>query len=233
MRALFISILSALSFVSTHAQEKIEPGSNTLNQSYLKPRNIFQKLSWFDKDGVLTNQAVLNCITKVDTINKKLIYLQIRNDGKKDSTIAEWPTLKAIYTSTVAGNKTFVYEHHEGRNVKNITTSNGRVESDTSFTVASPYFDSYLTDYLIGALPLKPGYHGQFRIGVPGTAAVTIKDVFVDVITSANSQPIQAYVVQVDYNGYNVTYWIDKASGEMLKSIFLAANGSIFMKSKV
>ncbi|MBS1605252.1 MAG: hypothetical protein JST42_21490, partial [Bacteroidetes bacterium] len=188
-------------------------------------------LSWFDKGGVLTHQATLNCVTRIDTTNRKLIYLQIRNDGKKDSTIVEWPTLKPIYTATFAGAKVFVYDYRGGDRVKNTVSQNGRVESDTSFAIAAPYFDSYLTDDLFGALPLRPGYQGAFRIGSNGT--VTIKDVFTDVLGSGNGSTVQAFVAVVDYNGYKVTYWIDKSSGELLKSIYQGPDGSIFMKSKI
>jgi len=215
------------------AQEKIEPGSKNINLAYFKPGSNFQKLSWFDKEGVLTHQATLNCVTRIDSVNKKLIYLQIRNDGKKDSTIVEWPTLKPIYTATFAGSKVLVYDYRGGEKVKNTVTQNGRVESDTSYSVVAAYFDSYLTDYLFGALPLKPGYQGQFRIGSGGNGMVSIKDVFTDVLSAGNFAAVQAYVAIVDYNGYKVTYWIDKVSGEMLKSIYQGPDGSIFMKSRI
>jgi len=233
MRSLLLFPLFMLPLVGVLAQGKIEPGGKEINQTYFRPGSIFQKLSWFDKGGVLMRQATLNCITRIDTTNRKLIYLQIRNDGKKDSTIVEWPTLKPIYTETFAGTKEFVYDYRGGERVKNTVTQNGRVESDTSFTIMEPYFDSYLTDYLFGALPLKPGYHGQFRIGSGGNGMVTITTIFTDVLSSGNGVPVQAYVAMVDYNGYSVTYWIDKGSGEMLKSIYQGPDGSIFMKSKI
>ena len=215
------------------AQETIEPGSKSLNQAYFKPASVFQKLSWIDKDGVITHQATLNCVTRIDSANKRLIYLQLRNDGKKDSTIVDWPSLKPIYTATFVGNKEFIYDYRGGSAVKNTTTQSGHVEKDTSFTVLSPYFDSYLTDYLFGALPLKPGYHGQFRIGSGASATVSVRDVFTDVLSTGNAATLQAYVVVVDYNGYKVTYWIDKATATMLKSIYQGPDGSIFMKSSI
>ena len=233
MRSLLVLTFLILAGASLKAQENIEPGSKSLNQAYFKPASIFQKLSWIDKDGVLTRQATLNCVTRIDSANRRLIYLQLRNDGKKDSTIVEWPSLKPIYTATFIGTKEFIYDYRAGNTVKNTTTRNGLVEKDTSFTVQSPYFDSYLTDYLFGALPLKPGYHGQFKIGSGAAATVSIRDVFTDVLSSGNAATTQAYVVIVDYNGYKVTYWLDKVSGEMIKSIYQGPDGSIFMKSRI
>jgi hypothetical protein len=74
------------------------------------------------------------------------------------------------------GSKCLNQAYLKPRNIA--TINNGRVESDTSFILSSPFFDSYLTDYLFGALPLKPGYRGQFRIGVPGAGLVIIKGLF-------------------------------------------------------
>jgi hypothetical protein len=233
MRSLFALPFLIFTVAFVHAQETVEPGSKALNQAYFKPASIFQKLSWIDKDGVVTRQATLNCITRIDSANMRLIYLQLRNDGKKDSTIVEWPSLKPLYTATFVGSKEFIYDYRGGNTVKNTTTQNGHVEKDTSFTIQSPYFDSYLTDYLFGALPLKPGYHGQFKIGSGASAVVSIRDVFTDVLTTGTTSTLQAYVVIVDYNGYKVTYWLDKVSGEMLKSIYQGADGSIFMKSRI
>jgi hypothetical protein len=62
---------------------------------------------------------------------------------------------------------------------------------------------------------------------------VSIKDVFTDVLSAGNGSTVQAYVSVVDYHGYKVIYWIDKASGEMLKSIYQGPDGSIFMKSRI
>ncbi|WP_431213904.1 hypothetical protein ACQ86N_03155 [Puia sp. P3] len=233
MRSLFVLPLLILTAASVRGQETVEPGSKSINQAYFKPASVFQKLSWIDKYGTITRQATLNCVTKIDSANKRLIYLQLRNDGKRDSTIVEWPSLKPIYTATFVGSKEFIYDYRGGSAVKNTTTQNGHVEKDTSFTVLSPYFDSYLTDYLFGALPLKPGYHGQFRIGSGASATVSIKDVFTDVLSTGSTATLQAYVVVVDYNGYKVTYWIDKATATMLKSIYQGPDGSIFMKSGI
>jgi hypothetical protein len=88
-------------------------------------------------------------------------------------------------------------------------------------------------DYLMGALPLKPGYQGQFFACGHDKVTVLIKDVRKDVLTSGNGQPLAVNLVMVNYNGYDTMYWIDPASGEILKTIFMAKDGSVFMKSKI
>lgn len=199
--------------VALHAQEIIEPGGKSLNTAYFKPRVLFQKLTWLDKDGKIVGLATLNCITRIDSVNKKLIYFQIRNDGKKDSTIAEWPTLEPIYTSETSSTGKLVFDHHKKDSVA--------------------YFDDFLSDYMIGALPLKPGYKAKFVVCSDHKSVVTIKDVFTDVLPSGNAQPIEVWLVQANFAGFEVLYWIDKTSGDMLKSLFQFQDGSMFMKSKI
>ncbi|MDB5152763.1 MAG: hypothetical protein JWR54_1514, partial [Mucilaginibacter sp.] len=59
-------------------------------------------------------------------------------------------------------------------------------------------FDSYLTDDLVGALPLKPGYTGKFiaSAGVPYIMGIT--QVSTDVMNSEFGFARQAYLVNVD-----------------------------------
>ncbi|HVU54436.1 MAG TPA: hypothetical protein VHD83_05245 [Puia sp.] len=201
-------------FTARAQQDTILPGSSSLNIKYLRPRSVFQKLTWLDKDGKLIGVATLNCVTKIDSANGKLIYLQLRNDGKRDSTIAEWPSLRPIYTSSIAGGKTLAEYDHKGQDL-------------------SQCFDDFLGDYLLGALPLKPGYHGQFFACGHDRVTVQIKEVRRDVLASGNGQPLAVNLVMVDYNGYDTMYWIDPSTGEILKFIFTGKDGSVFMKSKI
>jgi hypothetical protein len=209
-----LSVFAALLvFSCCRSQDLIEPGGKGFNEAWFKPRSIFQKLTWLDKDGKMLGMATLHCITRIDSSAGKLIYLQIRNDGKKDSTITEWPSLRPLYTASFAGGRTEVYDHRP---------------QDTCHC-----FDDFMGDYLMGALPLKPGYHGQFFACGHDKVTVLIKDVRRDVLTSGNGQPLAVNLVMVNYNGFDTMYWIDPANGEILKFIFTSKDGSVFMKSKI
>lgn len=226
-------ILFCTSVVRGRAQEVIEPNGKVINQGYLVPRNIFQKLIWLDKEGHYLWTATLNCVTRVDSVHKRLTYLQIRNDGHKDSTVVEWPNLKPVYTSSVTGNHVTVYDYQTGDKVRALTTVNGKTEADSTVSLSSSAFDSFLTDYLIGALPLKRGYQGSLTVTSGSTFTIRIKDVFTDVLFAPDGKPIEAYLVNVDYNGYKILYWIDRVTGEMLKCITPTPDGRIFMKVKI
>jgi hypothetical protein len=215
MKTPAIILFTLLYFFTARAQEEtVFPGSGSLNLDYFKPRSTFQKLTWLDKEGKLQSIATLHCITRIDSVAGKLIYLQLRNDGKRDSTIAEWPSLRPIYTSSTAGGETLAVYDHNGQDL-------------------TQCFDDFLGDYLIGALPLKPGYHGRFFACGHDRVSVQIKEVRKDVLTSGNGQPLAVHLVLVNYNGYDTTYWIDPSTGEILKFIFTGKDGSVFMKSKI
>jgi hypothetical protein len=219
--------------MSVLAQDTIEPGSKSINRQYLQPRNVFEKLSWFDSSGNLVRQRVLNLVTRIDSANGKLIFLQIRNDGYKDSTITEWPSLKPVYTEENLWGALSDFDHRAGNNIRLSKSKNGKTELDTSITV-SAHFDGFLTDYLLGALPLKPGYHGRFVLGSGHVSIVTIKDVYIDELIAGDGHAIQANMVLVDFNNkVKMMYWFDKSTGEMLKSIIRSDDGSVFMKSKI
>jgi hypothetical protein len=214
-------------------QDMIEPGSTSINPAYLKPRNIFEKLSWFDSTGKLVRQRVLNLVTKIDSVHKKLIFLQIRNDGYKDSTIAEWPTLKPIYTEEDQFGTITSYDHSGGNVVKVVVTKNGKKISDTSIAVNTPYIDGFLSDYVYGSLPLKPGYRGQVMLGSGHVSKVILREVHTDVLITGEGNTIQANLVIIDFPHSTALFWFDTSTGEILKSVYRGDDGSVFMKSRI
>jgi hypothetical protein len=188
-----------------------------------------------NKEGKVYAQATLNCITRIDSVNKKLTYLQIRNDGKKDSTSAEWPSLKPLYTSTTYPAGKQVYDYREGQAARFTTIANGKTIQDTSFTLLSGhFFDGFLTDYLLGALPLKAGYQARFQTcsGVK-SATLAIKQVLMDVLVLGDGHLIQVFSVTLDYDGFTVLYSIDKSTGDLLRSVVQTPDGGLFIKSKI
>jgi hypothetical protein len=232
----FISLVVTVTLFCSHAiaqEATVHVGSPEINRDYLVNRNVFQRLSWIDASGRLIGSATLNCVTWVDSVKKRLIYLQLRNDGKRDSTISQWPDLKPIYTSETAGAHKDSYDYQSGNGVRVLTTNNGKVLVDSTAQLPAGSFDSFLTDYLIGALPLKVGYTAEFNTNSGGSYNVRIKQVMNDMLFSPNGQPVPIWLVQVNSNGYEILYWVDKTTHEMLKSVVTMPNGGVFMKSKI
>ncbi|MDB5153127.1 MAG: hypothetical protein JWR54_1878 [Mucilaginibacter sp.] len=65
----FITFL-VLPFVSL-AQKPVYPGSGIINMSVFRPGAQLIKLTWIDKDGKVTKEATLTCITRIDSVKKK------------------------------------------------------------------------------------------------------------------------------------------------------------------
>jgi hypothetical protein len=125
------------------------------------------------------------------------------------------------------------YDYRSGNGVKVLSVNNGKVLIDSMAQLQAGSFDSYLTDYLIGALPLKLGYTTELSTNSGSTYTIRVKQVMNDVLLSPNGQPVPIWLVYVNSNGYDILYWVDKTTHEMLKSVVSMPNGGVFMKSKI
>ncbi|HEY5826188.1 MAG TPA: hypothetical protein VIT44_17580, partial [Cyclobacteriaceae bacterium] len=159
-----------------------------------------------------------------------------RNDGKKDSSIAELSTLKPIYVSSASPGSKIIYDYSAGQSIKITSEKNGKVESNEKFMMPNAYFDGFLGEYLLGALPLKAGYTAQFEIynGNKKQNSITlIKQVIEDVLITNHGKPIPVYLVIVDIADIEILYSIDKNTKEILKSVYSFGDGRYFIKSRV
>jgi hypothetical protein len=235
MKLLLSTLICVLAIACAKAQDMIEPGSKSINPQYLQPRNVFEKLSSFDSTGKLTGQGTLNLVTRIDSNRRTLTYLQIRNDGKKDSTVMEWPSLRPLYSETFSHGREFIFDYRAGATTRVSVVNNGKKESDTTYAFKFPFFDFTVVDYLLGSLPLQPGYHGSFKLVAGGSDSVTavVKDVFADMLLSGDGHAVLVNLVLVEYNGLRMLYWIDKATGEILKSVFQTGERNIIVKAKI
>jgi hypothetical protein len=146
------------------AQTTINPGDTTIHYQYLKNQNVFHKLCWLDKNGKVVQEAVLNLITRIDTVKHTLTYIQLRNDAKKDSSVSTYPGLKPLYLLSRAGTDITRYDYSEGRDIKIHTEQKGKANYDGVFTMPDAYFDSFLSEYILGALPIEKLKPLQFEV---------------------------------------------------------------------
>lgn len=236
---LFLFLLfGSIAFAQTQPSEPplISPDGKTLDAAYFKPKSLFYKLSWLDKDGKITREAVLNNVAAIDEAQKRLTYRQIRNDGKEDVSIAELPTLKPIHVSSVSKRQKIIYDYGGGQDLKIYIENEGKVDFDGNFKMPRQYFDGFLSEYLLGALPLKPGFTGQFDIyhgGKKKDATLVIKKVIKDVLPTNDGKFIPVYLVFVQSDTSEIVYSIDAQSREMLKSAVSLPDGSMFVKTKI
>jgi hypothetical protein len=230
-----LPLFLGLAVTPGYAQTQLTPTAATFNQRYFRPRNVFQKLTWLDKDGKVLAERMLNLVTRVDSVQHRLVFLQLRNDGKRDSSVAELPTLRPIYVSSQGKGQKTVYDYRDGQTIKASTEEQGKPKVTEAFTMPNPYFDGFLSEYLIGALPLQPGYTAQFDIyrgDLHKNGAVQLKNISTDFIADAAGHLHRVLRVLINSGSNEAQYWIDPGTGELLKMITPLPTGGFFIKTK-
>lgn len=99
----------------------------------------------------------------------------------------------------------------------------------------NPYFDGFVSEYLIGALPLKKGYSAQFetyRADLKANGLTKINKVYDDVITTANGI-YYAFVLEMEVGNFSYLMWVDQKSNQILKTVFSLPNGGYFIKQRI
>ncbi len=221
---------------SAFAQRTISPNDSTLNTAYFKNQSLFHKLTWLDSNGNITREATLNLVTRIDTVNHTMTYLQIRNDGKKDSSICEYPSLKPIFVSSVNGSDIFRYDYRGGNKVQVYIAVKDKPLYDTVFTMPKPYFDGFLAEYLLGALPLEKMQPLQFDIYRGDTkmnGTTVISKIHQDVLPTSTGKYTPVYVLTMVARTSEYLVYVDVQTRTVLKSVSPLPNGGFFVKARM
>jgi len=218
---------------SANAQLTLSPGDTALHPGYIKDRNVFQKLVWMDSTGATTHTAILNLITKVDTIKHTVTYLQIRNDGKRDSSVSTYPGLEPVYLSTKGAQFMETYDYRKKGVVGIHTEKGGKVTYDGELALAAKYFESFLTDVVMTALPvetMKPLQYFFYNTNLKQLTAYEIIKINADVLLGLNGNNTPIYILTVRSGKNEFLVYMDKKTHQTLKTAFVAENGSSFVK---
>ena len=218
------------------AQTTITPGDTAIHYQYLKSRSVFQKLSWLNSDGRIVQEAVLNLVTRVDTVKHTITHLQIRNDAKKDSSVSTYPGLKPLYLLSLAAKNKTEYDYHAGTTVKVHDEQNGKVAFDGVVTVTDTYFDSFLSEFMLSGLPLeklKPIKFNIFKGDTRTIGSIEISKILPDVILLPNGNSTPVFILTMKSGPYEYLVYVDKRSRQVLKTVFGLPNGGYFIKALI
>lgn len=233
---LFLFGNSSITGAQTSESPLIAPDGKTLDANYFKPKSLFYKQTWLDKDGKITREVTINNITEIDSTQNRLVYKQIRSDGNIHTSVAELPMLKPISISSISPKTKTYYDYSNGQDLKVRIERNGKTEFDSTYKMPRPYFDAFLSEYLLGALPLKAGYSGQFdiyRSDIKRAGTTVIKKVIKDFIVSGGGKISPIFLVFVGSGDYEAIYSIDAQTKDVLKCIVSNPDGSTFLKVKI
>jgi hypothetical protein len=235
-KSLLTGIIFTLINQLSIAQTNIAPGDTAIHYQYLKSRNVFQKLSWLNKDGQIMREAVLNLVTRIDTVKHTITHLQIRNDAKKDSSVSTYPGLKPLYLLSLAAKSKTEYDYRAGTIVKVHDEQNGKVTFDGSATLTYDYFDPFLSEFIISGLPLeklKPIKFNIFKGDTRTIGSIEISKILPDVILLPNGNTTPVFVLNMKSGPYEYLVYVDKRSRQMLKTVFGLPNGGYFIKALI
>ena len=217
------------------AQNTINPGDTTIHYQYLKNQSVFHKLCWLYKNGKVLQEAVLNLVTRIDTVKHTITHIQLRNDAKKDSSVSTYPGLKPLYLLSRAGADITRYDYSEGHNIKIHTEQKGKVY-DGVFAMPHDYFDSFLSEYILGALPiekLKPLQFEVYQADTKKNGVIEITKILMDVFLMPNGNNTPVYVLNMKSGVYEFLVYVDQRSRQVLKTVFALPGGGYFTKSLV
>jgi len=217
------------------AQNTINPGDTTIHHQYLKNQSVFHKLCWLDKNGKVLQEAVLNLVTRIDTVKHTITHIQLRNDAKKDSSVSTYPGLKPLYLLSRTGADITRYDYSEGHNIKIHTQQKGKVY-DGVFTMPHAYFDSFLSEFILGALPiekLKPLQFEVYQNDTKKNGVIEITKILTDVLLTFNGNNTPVYVLNMKSGAYEFVVYVDQRSRQVLKTVFALPGGGYFTKSLI
>jgi hypothetical protein len=106
---------------------------------------------------------VLNIVTRIDTVKHIITFLQMRNDSKKDSSVSAYPGL--IPLSLVSKGNSFNnrYDYYpDGVSVH--AEKKGQLVIEGRKPVKKGYFDSYMSELILSALPVEKLQPLQFYV---------------------------------------------------------------------
>lgn len=218
---------------SANCQLAFSPGDTALHYGYIKDANVFQKLVWMDSTGAITHTAILNLVTRIDTIQHTVTYLQIRNDGKRDSSVSSYPNLEPIYLSTKGNLFMETYDYHIKGVISVHQEKNGKVTYDGKEKLASNYFESYLGDLVMTTLPVEkktPLKYFFYNTTLRQLGSYEVTKINQDVILGPKGVTIPIYVLNVSTGKNEFLVYIDRKSHQVMKTVFVAENGSSFVK---
>lgn len=228
-------LLLIVLLMSTCIQAQTAKDGANFDQGYFKNKTVFHKLTWIDKNGSISREATLKLTAQIDSVQKKFIYTQVRNDGKKDSTICELGSLNPIYTVSKVRDQSFVYDYSTAGFATYKVVKNGKVASEDKIKTTSRYYDGFISEYMLGALPLKVGYSFKFetfRADLKRNSETSIDNTFLEVLNNGNSATL-VYVLSIKSEGLSYMVWVDKKSKEVLKAVFPLPDGGAFVKERI
>lgn len=224
MKKLSILLIAIIKTVSVDAQ--------IFDVQKAKEQLFEQKIIVFDSLGKKINESIMITEIKIDKLANRLYHLRKTSDGRKDSTVCEFNTLKPIYFSSIGKNNKSIIKY-DNNTLHAYSEVGGKEGIDKIVSFKQPIYDIFMDTYLVSLMNLKEGYKNIFytyRTDLGRMAAFEVKDVKKDFLISDTNLPIPTYLVECTNENVELLCWYNRKTQDLLKVVIKVPNGNNWLR---
>lgn len=236
---LALSLAIATATLSANAQVHLNAHDKSIRYDLIPPSHTLYKVAFFDSTGNVTREGVIDHVTKIDTVNKEIAFINsvpfAAGRMLVDSSIDNYSGSARYILATFPSTKYELIKYLPTSVVAHNIIKG--VNADKTTPMPGGYFDDNSIWDILGYIPFKKGV--KYQLDCYGTDTHTqnlipyeIEYVF-DEQTQAPGGPwVNNMVLKVSYSGTVEYVWIDKKTHETTKTVG-QGKGFSFVKVRV
>ena len=147
--------------------------------------------------------------------------------NQTDTVVVERETLRPIRYSSRNAQRTVELTYEDGTITGATTPANGEARP-VDATPERPLFDANAAGLVLRALPLKEGYAARipvYSVESGGSSQVEARVVGTETVATSGGEDVQAWRLEGTAMGQEVTWWVAKEGGEIVKQVLSPAPG--------
>ncbi|WP_164668861.1 hypothetical protein [Virgibacillus doumboii] len=195
---------------------EIVPGDQAVYWSSF-PESEDKKIVFIDekndrkKAGVTTEKIVAERRNNTDYL-KRIQVMESEEAGNINAmTIVEKDSFMPLYHEVTSNGETTTVNYHD---------SYVEVNHSTKIPIKTQVFETHTVEMIIRLLPLQFGYKAtlsSFHPGKEKVITVNINVVSNEMVTRQHNELVEAWKLEVDFDGHVQYYWVGVDGNELLK----------------
>lgn len=238
MKIIMTSLLAVFTLFG-YAQTIIKPGDNTIRYDLIKPSHDFYKLVRSDTSGNITYEFMMEDVTTIDTVNKRIMFARSRQipvgSFSTDTSITDF-SFRPISMHELHVQRNVKYDMTFDETQASVKTLRNGVTSVKDYPMKSGYFEDNMIGYIFGYFQLKKGVIytlDNFNKDTPlPSDPYTVEYAFDDVWDLAPGHKLNCTVIHFTHGGTSGYIWIDKDTHQDIKEVG-SFKGGTFVLTKI
>jgi hypothetical protein len=223
MKIIITAILVTI-HLSGYAQYVIKPGDKVIRSEWLKPSHEYYKNVATDTAGKIMWQFMMEDVTTIDSVNKRVIFARFRQipfgDFSVDTSVTDL-SFRPISMHEIHIQRNASFEMTFGDTLASVTTDRKGVISVKNYPMKSGYFEDNMIGYIVGCLDLKKGITYTMDNFNKDTQSpsdpYTVEYAFDDVWDLPGSHQLHCRVFHFTHGRSTGYMWIDKETNVLIK----------------